>query len=279
MLKDWSLVKLILRNDLASYEELNKQINTTVKDKKVITEPVITEPKDDKNALYIGKDVLGLGGTGLKDTKITGNQDLSVQSSTPGNEILSEQAIEEGLSQEQLSDVEKKAEEIYGSPIIPGVVNRLKDDNPIKRVQQNQPQIFKALQGLRYKKIGEVDSPLFRVAHVTNSPFVKTDGVDYRYMKRAVMPEYAKGSLGSAAAEGYNLVIDKYNYDQAVKKDYETELDDEMGSLIVDADTINEQTRKDYLDFSIGKKKQAYSLFQARAKNEISNLDYKNGKC
>jgi len=151
-----------------------------------------------------------------------------------------------------------------------------KDDNPIKRVQQNYPQIFKALQGLRYKKIGEVDSPLFRAAHIANSPFVKTDGVDYRYMKRATIPEYAK-RLGGAAAEGYNLVIDKYNYDQAVKKDYETELDDEMGSLIVDADTVNEQTRKDYLDFSIGKKKQAYALFQARAKNEISHLDYKNG--
>jgi hypothetical protein len=153
---------------------------------------------------------------------------------------------------------------------------RLKDDNPIKRVQQNYPQIFKALQGLKYKKIGEVDSPLFRAAHIANSPFVKTDGVDYRYMKRATIPEYAK-RLGGAAAEGYNLVIDKYNYDQAVKKDYETELDDEMGSLIVDADTVNEQTRKDYLDFSIGKKKQAYALFQARAKNEISHLDYKNG--
>ena len=187
---------------------------------------------------------------------------------------------EKGLSQQQLSDVEKKTEDIYGPSRIPNVkgrgTKRLKDDNYIKRVKQNYIQIFKALQSLRYKKIGEVDSPLFRAAHIANSPFVKTDGVDYRYMRRATIPEYAK-RLGGAAAEGYNLVIDKYNYDQAVKKDYETELDDEMGSLIVDADTVNEQTRKDYLDFSIGKKKQAYALFQARAKNEISNLDYKNG--
>ena len=93
------------------------------------------------------------------------------------------------------------------------------------------------------------------------------------------MPEYAKGSLGSAAAEGYNLVIDKRNYDQAVKKDYETELDDEMGDLNIEADTINEQTRKDYLDLSIGNKKHKLnSLFQARANNEISNLRFRKRK-
>ena len=248
--------------------------------------PIITDPKRDENTLYIGRDVLNLGGTGLKDAKITENQ----ESSTPGNEILSEQAIEEnkleeqkGLSQEQLSDVEKRAEEIYANPKIPpnvkGSTNkRLKDDNPIKRLQQDHPQILKILQDLRYKPPSEVDSPLFRAAHVASSPFVKTDGVDYRYMRRATMPEYAKGSLGSAAAEGYNLVIDKRNYDQAVKKDYETELDDEMGDLNIEADTINEQTRKDYLELSMNKKKKFNSLFQAYANNEISKLDFENGK-
>lgn len=155
---------------------------------------------------------------------------------------------------------------------------RLKDDNPIKRLQQEHPQILKILQDLRYKQPSEVDSPLFRAAHIASSPFVKTDGVDYRYMKRATMPEYAKGSLGSAAAEGYNLVIDKRNYDQAVKKDYETELDDEMGDLNIEADTINEQTRKDYLELSMNKKQKFNSLFQAYANNEISKLDFENGK-
>ena len=273
---------VFFKNPIASYEELNKQINTTVKDKKVITEPVITEFKDDKNALYIGRDVLGLGGTGLKDTKITGNQDLFVQSSTPGNEILSEQAIEEGLSQEQTSGIDASTELLYGPSIIPNVIGkgpkRLKDDNPIKRLQQEHPQILKILQDLRYKQPSEVDSPLFRAAHIASSPFVKTDGVDYRYMKRATMPEYAKGSLGSAAAEGYNLVIDKRNYDQAVKKDYETELDDEMGDLNIEADTINEQTRKDYLELSMNKKQKFNSLFQAYANSEISKLDFENGK-
>lgn len=155
---------------------------------------------------------------------------------------------------------------------------RQKDNSPVKRLQQDHPQILEILQDLRYKQPSEVDSPLFRAAHVASSPFVKTDGVDYRYMKRATMPEYAKGSLGSAAAEGYNLVIDKRNYDQAVKKDYETELDDEMGDLNIEADTINEQTRKDYLELSMSKKKKFNSLFQAYANNEISKLDFENGK-
>lgn len=158
------------------------------------------------------------------------------------------------------------------------VLERQKDNNPIKRLQQEHPQILETLQGLRYKQPSEVDSPLFRAAHIASSPFVKTDEVDYRYMKRATMPEYAKGSLGSAAAEGYNLVIDKRNYDQAVKKDYETELDDEMGDLNIEADTINEQTRKDYLELSMNKKKKFNSLFQAYANNEISKLDFENGK-
>tara|TARA_Y100000389_G_scaffold200870_1_gene242269 strand:+ start:6933 stop:8933 length:2001 start_codon:yes stop_codon:yes gene_type:complete len=251
---------------------------------KITPKPIITDPKRDKNALYIGRDVLNLGGTGLKDTKITGNQ----ESSTPGNEILSEQAIEEnrlevqkGFSQEQTSGIDASTDILFPStiPVVKGKgIGRLKDDNPIKRLQQEHPQILETLQGLRYKQPSEVDSPLFRAAHIASSPFVKTDEVDYRYMKRATMPEYAKGSLGSAAAEGYNLVIDKRNYDQAVKKDYETELDDEMGDLNIKADTINEQTRKDYLELSMNKKKKFNSLFQAYANNEISKLDFENGK-
>ncbi len=96
-------------------------------------------------------------------------------------------------------------------------------------------------------------------------------------MKRATIPEYAQ-RLGGAAAAGYNLVVDKYNYDQAVKKDYETELDDEMGDLNIEADTINENTRKAYLELAMGKKQKLNSLFQDYANNKISKLDFENGK-
>ena len=189
------------------------------------------------------------------------------------------ESLERNFSKGKYSKTEKPA---YDNYKVTGKIDtsffRFKDNNPIKRLQQHHPQILETLQGLRYKQPSEVDSPLFRAAHIASSPFVKTDGVDYRYMKRATMPEYAKGSLGSAAAEGYNLVIDKRNYDQAVKKDYETELDDEMGDLNIEADTINEQTRKDYLELSMNKKQKFNSLFQAYANSEISKLDFENGK-
>ena len=156
-------------------------------------------------------------------------------------------------------------------------IKRFKDDSPVKRLQQEHPQILQILKDLRYKQPSTVDSPLFRAAHIASSPFVKTDDVDYRMMKRAAIPEYAQ-RLGGAAAAGYNIVVDKYNYEQAVKKDYEEELDDEMGDLNIDADTINENTRKDYLELAMGKKQKLNSLFQAYSKNEISKLDFENGK-
>lgn len=151
------------------------------------------------------------------------------------------------------------------------------NNTPIKRLQQEHPQVLQILKDLRYKQPSTVDSPLFRAAHIASSPFVKTDDVDYRMMKRAAIPGYAQ-RLGGAAAAGYNIVVDKYNYEQAVKKDYEEELDDEMGDLNIDADTINENTRKDYLELAMGKKQKLNSLFQAYSKNEISKLDFENGK-
>ena len=166
---------------------------------------------------------------------------------------------------------------MHSKPASGSMAFRFKDDSPINRLQQEHPQILEILQDLRYKPPSEVDSPLFRAAHIASSPFVKTDDVDYRMMKRATIPEYAQ-RLGGAAAAGYNLVIDKYNYDQAVKKDYETELDDEMGDLNIEADTINENTRKAYLELAMGKKQKLNSLFQDYANNKISKLDFENGK-
>lgn len=312
-------------NDLASYEELNKQINTTVKDKKVITEPVITEKDTNLEEKILTTQTQTKNSTLTSDTQgVEGFtlgkliEDKMVLAAEPGdilydkdqsigrkkyNELVANKQLIEDNSDEynedgtlktaQLADINEEVEvsgdkgkvdassSNAGRPAWADKVNEAFKslfNSPVKRLQQEHPQILKILQDLRYKQPSEVDSPLFRAAHIASSPFVKTDGVDYRYMKRATMPEYAKGSLGSAAAEGYNLVIDKRNYDQAVKKDYETELDDEMGDLNIEADTINEQTRKDYLELSMNKKKKFNSLFQAYANNEISKLDFENGK-
>ena len=135
-----------------------------------------------------------------------------------------------------------------------------------------------ALNGLRYTNKDKNDTPLRRVMHAVSSPFLQTDNLSYGQIKQAVMPEYAKGRLGAAAAEGFNLVIDKYNYDQAVKKDYEKELDDEMGDLVVPADFVSDTARKNYLEFSLGKKKKVAEAFNDYANGRISKLDYENLK-
>ena len=141
-----------------------------------------------------------------------------------------------------------------------------------------KPEILEQLEGLRYKYSGKEDTPLRRVVHAAKTPFLQTDGVDYRQLKRAVIPEYAKGRLGAAAAEGFNLVIDKYNYDQAVKADYEEELDDQMGSLNVEADFVSDEARQNYLELAMGKKTKLAEAFNQLAKGQISKLEYENVK-
>lgn len=218
-----------------------------------------------------------------EDYKITGRINESLlPSAQPAEEqgFTKEyiESLERNFSRGNYKSTQKAAYNNYkNTGKIDTSLLRLKNDSPVKRLQQEHPQILEILQDLRYKQPSEVDSPLFRAAHIASSPFVKTDDVDYRMMKRATIPEYAQ-RLGGAAAAGYNLVVDKYNYNQAVKKDYETELDDEMGDLNIEADTINENTRKAYLELAMGKKQKLNSLFQDYANNKISKLDFENGK-
>jgi len=152
-----------------------------------------------------------------------------------------------------------------------------KKDSPLERVKREQPEIFEALKGLRYTRRGDDDSPLFRAAHISSSPFVKTDKLDYRQMRKAVIPEYAQ-RLGGAAAAGYNLVIDKYNYDQKVKADYDEELEDQMGSLNVDAEFVGAESRAKYMEVSMQKKKELSNAFNEYANGNLSKLDYENLK-
>ena len=135
-----------------------------------------------------------------------------------------------------------------------------------------------ALKGLRYYKGKTKDTPLRRVAHVMSSPFVKTDGLSYTQIKRAVMPEYAKGRLGSAAAEGFNLVADSYNYAQSVKEEYNKELDDEFGELDVEATFTDDKARQDYLNLALEKKKRLSEGFNSYARGKMSKLEYENLK-
>jgi len=174
----------------------------------------------------------------------------------------------------------KKAQEAKakGSPI-----DRL-STSPFSRLETDHPDVFEHLQGLRYNTEVMGDSPLRRMSHALASPFLQTDQgpnlekVDFRYMKRAVMPEYAKGSLGSAAAEGYNLAIDRYNYKQAVKKDYDNELTDQMGELEVGLDKTNPNYKKDLFELVSNKKSEIAKSFADYTSGKITKLEYENAK-
>jgi len=156
--------------------------------------------------------------------------------------------------------------------------------SPFSRLETDHPDVFEHLQGLRYNTKVMGDSPLRRMSHALASPFLQTDQgpnlekVDFRYMKRAVMPEYAKGSLGSAAAEGYNLAIDRHNYKQAVKKDYDNELTDQMGELEVGLDKTNPNYKKDLLELVSNKKSEIAKSFADYTSGKITKLEYENAK-
>jgi hypothetical protein len=141
---------------------------------------------------------------------------------------------------------------------------------PNKRLDNNTLEILKKLS---YTRKNDDDSPLFRVAHVASSPFTKTDMVGYRYMKRAVMPEYAQGSLGSAAAEGFNLAIDKYNYNQAVKEDFDNLLEEETKGLDIDVDFTGADFQKDYLNTAQGIKQEVAQAVAQYAQGKITKMD------
>ena len=158
-----------------------------------------------------------------------------------------------------------------GPQFTPGQIKTTSTFNRLK------PEVLQILDSARYKNKGKDDTPLHRVAHITKSPYLRTDNVDYRQMRKATAPGYT-GEIGKAAVEGYNLVIDKYNYDQAVKADYEEELEDQMGSLNVEADFLTDQARQDYLELSMGKKKRLNEAFNSYANGDISKLDYENVK-
>lgn len=158
------------------------------------------------------------------------------------------------------------------------------DDNPIKRLAYEQPETFEKFKGLMYKRKYKAESPLRKIAHIYNSPFTRTDqtpdmeGVDYRYMQRAAMPEYAKQGFGSAAAEGFNLAIDRQNYKRAVQESYDKELEDEMGQLVIDYDpSAGENFSKDRLEAVAGWQNEYSNMKAQYARGELSNAELKAG--
>jgi hypothetical protein len=158
------------------------------------------------------------------------------------------------------------------------MLERQKEDSPLDRMN---PEKLKALKGLMYNT-SNGDSPLRRISHMMNSPFLKTDEgpnlekVDFRYMKRATSTGI--GSLGGAASAGYNLVIDAKNYETAVQQDYDEELSEGMGELVMELETTNPNYENDMFELASAKKKQYADGFAAYAAGDIDRLTWENMK-
>lgn len=144
------------------------------------------------------------------------------------------------------------------------------ESSPLERHFNDNPGQLEAFKALRYKRKHKRESPLRKIAHLHASPFVKTNvgpgsqtpnmqNVDYRYAQRAYIPSYAEQGFGQAAAEGFNLAIDRSNYKKAVQADYDKEVEDTMGELVIDTDYAGDAFNKQKLDFGLDLKKQAYN--------------------
>lgn len=144
------------------------------------------------------------------------------------------------------------------------------------------PEIRANLENLKYNVDVNGDSPLRRMAHSYSSPFLKTDktsddqNVDFRYMKRLQASKFSK--LGGASAEGYNAVIDAQNYKAAVKADYDKELGEQMGDLVVGLDEVNPNYNKDMQALLAQKKTELAAAWGDYNKGNITKLEYENSK-
>jgi hypothetical protein len=95
-------------------------------------------------------------------------------------------------------------------------------------------------------------------------------------MKRATSTGI--GSLGGAASAGYNLAIDAKNYETAVQQDYDEELSEGMGELVMDLDKTNPNYESDMFELASAKKKQYADGFAAYAAGDIDRLTWENMK-
>ena len=170
--------------------------------------------------------------------------------------------------------------------ITPLNINRLKDDNnPIKRLKDSGADdktanaILNTLQQFAYPyKNTEYDSPLRRVAHAANSPFLKTDSLKYREMRAMTYDPSKRGSIETAFQEAFNVQIDKFNYGQKVKADFEKEVGDEVGDLVVDVDNVDDLWKKSILDTSQRMKSQLYNDYIDYINGDMDKAEYESKK-
>lgn len=159
------------------------------------------------------------------------------------------------------------------------------DSDPLKRLKDSGADnktanhILQVLQGFSYPyKNTEYDTPLRRVAHAENSPFLKTDSLKYREMREMTYDPRKRGSIETAFQEAFNVQVDKYNYSQKVKADFEKEVGDEVGSLVVDVDNIDDTWKKSILDTSQRMKSQLYNDYIDYINGDMDKATYESKK-
>ena len=160
-----------------------------------------------------------------------------------------------------------------------GPFGRFKDESPLERISREQPQIFEALNAFAYPYKGtELDSPLRRVAHASNSPMLKTGNLKYREMREMVYDPKKRGSIETAFQEGFNEQVSKYNYSQKVKADFENEAGDEVSSLVVDVEKVDDLYRKSVLDTAQRTKTALYNDYIDYINGDINKVEYESKK-
>ena len=162
---------------------------------------------------------------------------------------------------------------------------RLVDSGPLKRLKDSGADdktanaILNTLQQFAYPyKNTEHDSPLRRVAHAANSPFLKTDSLKYREMRAMTYDPSKRGSIETAFQEAFNVQIDKFNYGQKVKADFEKEVGDEVGDLVVDVDNVDDLWKKSVLDTSQRMKSQLYNDYIDYINGDMDKATYESKK-
>lgn len=162
---------------------------------------------------------------------------------------------------------------------------RLVDSGPLKRLKESGADdktanaILKTLQQFAYPyKNTEYDSPLRRIAHAANSPFLKTDSLKYREMRAMTYDPSKRGSIETAFQEAFNVQIDKFNYGQKVKADFEKEVGDEVGDLVVDVDNVDDLWKKSILDTSQRMKSQLYNDYIDYINGDMDKATYESKK-
>ncbi|MBN88125.1 hypothetical protein CMO95_00820 [Candidatus Woesearchaeota archaeon] len=154
-------------------------------------------------------------------------------------------------------------------------------------------EILEIIEASRYKREGAEDTPLHRISHVLNSPYYRTDGKSYKYLRELTQPSASAQAAAASKSrffsdfglgpgsfnlgiENFNAQIKQENYKRKVQNDFDEDLTKELNSLNVDLDksNVDGQQRKDLLDYVTQKKKELAGAFTKYTNGDIDATEY-----